>query len=525
MSSTRPPALPDVCTPTELAGRDRSAGIGFPGDFPFTRGIQPTMYRGRLWTMRQYAGFASAEESNARYRYLLAQGVSGLSVAFDLPTQMGYDSDHPLAAGEVGRVGVAIDSIEDMALLFEGIPLDRVSTSMTINATAVILLSLYVAVARRQGVSPRTLSGTVQNDILKEYVARGTYIYPPRQSLRIVTDIFAFCERELPNWNTISISGYHIREAGSTAVQEVAFTFAHAIAYVQAAIDAGLDVNQFGQRVSFFFNAHNDFLEEIAKYRAARRLWARIMRDRFHATNPRAQQLRFHTQTAGSTLTAQQPDNNIVRVALQAMAAVLGGTQSLHCNGRDEALALPTEGSARIALRTQQIIAAESGVANTVDPVAGSYAIEALTNEIEQGATDILRRIEDAGGTLAAIEAGLIQREIQESAYRAQVAIDSGASTVVGVNMFATGRESTVIETLQIDPDVERRQIERVRAVRAGRSAAACAAALASVSRAARDAGNLVPPVIDAVEACATVGEIADAMRDVFGEFRETANL
>src|SRR5437867_7546494 len=382
------------------------------------------MYRGRLWSMRQYAGFASAEESNERYRYLLANGVTGLSVAFDLPTQMGYDSDHPLAAGEVGRVGVAVDSIDDMTTLFDGIPLDRVSTSMTINATAIILLSLYIAVARRHGVAAAKLSGTVQNDILKEYVARGTYIYPPRASLRIVTDIFAFCERELPNWNTISISGYHIREAGSTAVQEVAFTFANAIAYVQAAIDAGLDVDRFGQRVSFFFNAHNDFLEEIAKFRAARRLWARIMRDRFHATNPRAQQLRFHTQTAGSTLTAQQPDNNIVRVALQALAAVLGGTQSLHCNGRDEALALPTEDSARIALRTQQVIASESGVANTVDPVAGSYAIEALTNVIEHGAREILARIESVGGTLAAIESGLIQREIQESAYRAQLAVD-----------------------------------------------------------------------------------------------------
>jgi methylmalonyl-CoA mutase N-terminal domain/subunit len=483
------------------------------------------MYRGRLWTMRQYAGFATAEESNARYRYLLAQGVSGLSVAFDLPTQMGYDSDHPLAAGEVGRVGVAIDSIEDMATLFGGIPLDRVSTSMTINATAIILLSLYVAVARRQGIAPRQLSGTVQNDILKEYVARGTYIYPPRQSLRIVTDIFAFCERDLPNWNTISISGYHIREAGSTAVQEVAFTFAHALAYVQAAIDAGLDVNQFGQRLSFFFNAHNDFLEEIAKFRAARRLWARIMRDRFHATNPRAQQLRFHTQTAGSTLTAQQPDNNIVRVALQALAAVLGGTQSLHCNGRDEALALPTEESARTALRTQQIIAAESGVANTVDPVAGSYAIEALTNDIEQGAEAILARIEAAGGTLAAIETGLIQRDIQESAYRAQLAVDSGAAAVVGVNAFAAPNDGAAIETLSIDPDIERQQIDRLRAVRASRSADAWRTALAAVTLAAREGSNLVPPIIAAVDAYATVGEIADAMRDVFGEFRETASL
>src|SRR5499427_4099115 len=408
-----------------------------PGQFPFTRGIQPTMYRGRLWTMRQYAGYASAEESNARYRYLLERGQTGLSVAFDLPTQMGYDSDHPLAQGEVGRVGVAIDSLADMEELFAGIPLGNVSTSMTINATAIVLLALYVAVDRKQGVSPASLSGTIQNDILKEYVARGTYIYPPRASLRIVTDIFAFCDRELPNWNTISISGYHIREAGSTAVQEVAFTFANAIAYVQAAVDAGLDVNRLGQRVSFFFNAHNDFLEEIAKFRAARRLWARIMRDRFGATNARAQQLRFHTQTAGSTLTAQQPDNNIVRVTLQALAAVLGGTQSLHCNGRDEALALPTEESARIALRTQQIIAAETGVANTVDPVGGSYEIERMTDDLEAGARSLIKRIDDAGGTLAAIETGFIQREIQDSAYRAQLAIDRGESVVVGVNRFA----------------------------------------------------------------------------------------
>jgi methylmalonyl-CoA mutase, N-terminal domain len=533
-------------TPDDLAGWDPATELGFPGEFPFTRGIQPTMYRGRLWTMRQYAGFATAEESNRRYRYLLAHGVDGLSVAFDLPTQMGYDSDHTLASGEVGRVGVAIDSIDDMTALFDQIPLDRVSTSMTINATAIILLSLYVAVAKRQGVSPRALSGTVQNDILKEYVARGTYIFPPRASLRIVTDIFAFCERELPNWNTISISGYHIREAGSTAVQEVAFTFANAQAYVQAAIDAGLDVNQLGQRLSFFFNAHNDFLEEIAKYRAARRLWARIMRDRFGATNPRAQQLRFHTQTAGSTLTAQQPDNNIVRVALQALAAVLGGTQSLHCNGRDEALALPTEESARTALRTQQVIAAETGVANTVDPVAGSYAIEKLTNDIEQGAVEILERIERAGGTLAAIETGLIQREIQEAAYRAQLAVDSGAATVVGMNEFvdiadrgmrnaeegaeAAIRNPSAVRNPQsaifsIDVDVERRQIERVRALRASRDAGAWRSALGAVSNDARDGGNLVPPIIAAVEAKATVGEISDALRAVFGEFTETAAL
>jgi methylmalonyl-CoA mutase, N-terminal domain len=514
-----------VRTADDLQQWDPATELGQPGEFPFTRGIQSTMYRGRLWTMRQYAGFASAEESNARYRYLLANGVSGLSVAFDLPTQMGYDSDNPLAAGEVGRVGVAIDSVDDMATLFDGIPLDRVSTSMTINATAIILLSLYVAVARRQGADSRRLSGTVQNDILKEYVARGTYIYPPRQSLRIVTDIFAFCERELPNWNTISISGYHIREAGSTAVQEIAFTFAHATAYVQSAIDAGLDVNQFGQRLSFFFNAHNDFLEEIAKFRAARRLWARIMRDRFGATNARAQQLRFHTQTAGSTLTAQQPDNNIVRVAVQALAAVLGGTQSLHCNGRDEALALPTEESARIALRTQQIMAAESGVANTVDPVAGSYAIEVMTNEIERGARAILDRIEHAGGTLAAIETGFIQREIQESAYRAQVAVDSGASVVVGVNAFTDAAPAASIATLRIDADVERRQIERLRAVRGGRSSSAWSTALERVSMAARSGSNLVPPIIEAVEARATVGEIADTMRTVFGEYQETSTV
>jgi methylmalonyl-CoA mutase N-terminal domain/subunit len=507
-------------TPEDLAGWNPDTELGYPGDFPFTRGIQPTMYRGRLWTMRQYAGFASASESNARYRYLLAQGVSGLSVAFDLPTQMGYDSDHPLAAGEVGKVGVAIDSIDDMAMLFEGIPLERVSTSMTINATAIILLALYIAVAKRQGVAIARLSGTIQNDILKEYVARGTYIYPPRPSLRIVTDIFAFCERELPNWNTISISGYHIREAGSTAVQEVAFTFAHAIAYVEAAIGAGLDVNRFGQRISFFFNAHNDFLEEIAKFRAARRLWARIMRDRFHATNPRAQQLRFHTQTAGSTLAAQQPDNNIVRVALQALAAVLGGTQSLHCNGRDEALALPTEESARVALRTQQIIAAESGVANTVDPIAGSYAIEKLTNDIEDAARAALDRIEQAGGTLAAIEAGMIQREIQESAYRAQVAIDRAEAIVVGVNRFED-QSSRTVPLFQLDSEVERQQIERVRALRASRDAASWQRSIAEVARAARDGGNLVPPIVSAVEAKATVGEIADALRGIFGEFQE----
>jgi methylmalonyl-CoA mutase, N-terminal domain len=510
-----------VANPDALGPFDPSVELGFPGTYPYTRGIQPTMYRGRPWTMRQYAGFGTAAESNQRYRYLLAQGVTGLSVAFDLPTQMGYDSDHPLAAGEVGRVGVAIDSIDDMATLVDGIPLDRVSTSMTINATAIILLALYIAVARRHGVAPSALSGTIQNDILKEYVARGTYIYPPRPSLRIVTDIFAFCERELPHWNTISISGYHIREAGSTAIEEVAFTFANAIAYVEAAVGAGLRVDRIGQRLSFFFNAHNDFLEEVAKFRAARRLWARIMRDRFGATNPRAEQLRFHTQTAGSTLTAQQPDNNIVRVAIQALAAVLGGTQSLHCNGRDEALALPTEESARLALRTQQIIMAESGVANTVDPLAGAYAIEGLTNAIEAGARQLIERIDAAGGTLVAIEQGIIQRAIQESAYRAQQAVDGGRQLVVGVNAFeaeASGR----IDVLSIDAEVERRQVERVRGVRAARDAAAWTSALEAVRAAARGSDNLVPPIVAAVEARATVGEIADALRGVFGEHKES---
>ena len=513
-------ADPFFAGPDALAGWDPAAELAYPAQFPYTRGIQPTMYRGRLWTMRQYAGFGTAAESNQRYRYLLSHGVSGLSVAFDLPTQMGYDSDHRLANGEVGRVGVAIDSIDDMAELFDGIPLGRVSTSMTINSTAIILLALYIAVARRQGVDPKGLAGTIQNDILKEYVARGTYIYPPRASLRIVTDIFAYCERELPNWNTISISGYHIREAGSTAVQEVAFTFANAIAYVEAARAAGLDVNSFGQRLSFFFNAHNDFIEEVAKFRAARRLWARIMRDRFGATNPRAQQLRFHTQTAGSTLTAQQPDNNIVRVALQALAAVLGGTQSLHCNGRDEALALPTAESARTALRTQQIIAHESGVPNTVDPLAGAYVVEALTTRIEQEAVALLDRIDAAGGTLSAIEAGMIQRDIQESAYRAQQRIDVGEAVVVGVNRYGTPDAST-IDMLQIDPEVETRQVQRVTRVRGERDAQAWRRALDEVKAAAGGGGNLVPPIIRAVEARATVGEISDAMRTVFGEHQE----
>lgn len=494
--------------------------LGFPGEFPYTRGIQPTMYRGRFWTMRQYAGFGTAAESNARYRYLLARGVSGLSVAFDLPTQIGYDSDHPLAAGEVGRVGVAIDSIDDMAALFDGIPLGQVSTSMTINATAVILLALYVAVARRQGVPLAQLSGTIQNDILKEYVARGTYIYPPRHSMRIITDIFGWCDRELPNWNTISISGYHIREAGSTAAQEIAFTLANAIAYVEAAAAAGLDQNRLGQRLSFFFAAHNDFLEEIAKFRAARRLWAAIMRDRFGVTHPRAQQLRFHTQTGGSTLTARQPDNNLVRVALQALAAVLGGTQSLHCNGRDEALALPTEDAATLALRTQQIIAAESGVANTVDPVGGAWAIEERTDALEAEARRLIAAIDAAGGTLTAIETGLIQRQIQDAAYAAQLRIDHGESVVVGVNRFTTD-DDPPIDVLRIDPEVERRQAAAVADLRRTRDAGRATAALDAIDHTARSADNLVPAIITAVEARATLGEVADRLRAVFGEHRD----
>jgi methylmalonyl-CoA mutase N-terminal domain/subunit len=510
-------------TPGDVAGIDPEADIGTPGAFPFTRGIQPDMYRGRPWTMRQYAGFGTAAESNRRYQYLLSQGVMGLSVAFDLPTQIGYDSDHTLAAGEVGRVGVAIDSIEDMDALFADIPLDRVSTSMTINSTAIILLAMYVATAKRRGIAPAALAGTVQNDILKEYVARGTFIYPPRPSLRIVTDIMRFCAQDVPKWNSISISGYHIREAGSTAVQEVAFTLANGIAYVQAAIEAGLDVNVLGQRLSFFFNVHNNFLEEVAKFRAARRLWARIMRDRFGAREPRAQQLRFHAQTAGSTLTAQQPDNNVARVALQALAAVLGGTQSLHCNGRDEALGLPTEESATIALRTQQILLHESGVASTVDPLGGAYAIEDKTTHIEQEATQILGRIDGAGGTLSAIESGLIQREIQDSAYRAQQALERGTDVVVGVNRYGDS-DAQALAVFAIDPSVERDQVERVRAVRASRSAADCRSALDAVERTARARDNLMPVVIDAVEKKATLGEIADVLRHVFGEYQDASS-
>jgi len=499
---------------------DYPRDLGEPGQYPFTRGVYETMYRGRLWTMRQYAGFSTAAESNRRYKYLLAQGTTGLSVAFDLPTQIGYDSDHPLAAGEVGRVGVAIDSLADMELLFDGIPLDRVSTSMTINATAAILLALYIAVARKQGVGERQLQGTIQNDILKEYIARGTYIYPPKASLRIVTDIFAYCAREAPNWNTISISGYHIREAGSTAVQEVAFTLADGITYVQAALDAGLEIDRFAPRLAFFFNAHNNFLEEIAKYRAARRLWARIMRERFKAQDPRSMMLRFHTQTAGSTLTAQQPEVNVIRTTLQALAAVLGGTQSLHTNARDEALSLPTEDAARIALRTQQVIAYESGVADTADPLAGSYAVEYLTNEIEQRAADYLAKIEAMGGMLAAIESGYVQREIERAAYDYQKAVEAQEEIVVGVNKFQVTEESP-IPTLRIDPAIEQAQIERVRRVRAEREAGAATAALEAVERAARSGENLMPRIIAAVEAYATLGEISDRLRAVFGEYAE----
>jgi methylmalonyl-CoA mutase N-terminal domain/subunit len=496
--------------------------LGKPGDFPYTRGIYPDMYRGRLWTMRQYAGFGTAEESNQRYRYLLEQGTTGLSVAFDLPTQMGMDSDHPLAAGEVGRVGVAICSLADMERLFEGIPLEKVSTSMTINSTAAILLALYVLVAHRQGADIRKLSGTVQNDILKEYIARGTYIYPPRPAMRIITDMFAWASRELPEWNTISISGYHIREAGSTAVQEVAFTLANAIAYIDAALEAGLEIDDFAPRLSFFFNSHSNFLEEIAKFRAARRLYAHLMRDRFKARNPKSMMLRFHAQTAGSTLTAQQPDVNVIRTSLQALAAVLGGAQSLHTNSRDEALALPTEESARLALRTQQIIAAESGVTNTADPVGGSQAIEELTDSIERGAREYLDRIDGLGGTLKAIESGYIQREIQNAAFEYQKAVERGDVIVVGVNRFRMD-EDHKIPTFRLDPALEKAQVERLRQVRAGRDSALAAEALDKLEQAARGAANLMPAILDAARAYATLGEISGRLKSVFGEYREAA--
>lgn len=518
-----PAALPIdvVVTPEHLQGWDAEADLGFPGQFPFTRGIYPTMYRGRFWTMRQYAGFGTAAESNQRYRYLLSQGQTGLSVAFDLPTQIGMDSDHALACGEVGKVGVAIDSLEDMETLFDSIPLDRVSTSMTINSTAAILLSLYVAVAKKQGADLRRLSGTVQNDILKEYIARGTYIYPIRPAMRIVTDIFAWCRAEIPNWNAISISGYHIREAGSTAVQEVAFTLANAIAYVDAALTAGLKVDDFAPQLSFFFNSHNGLLDEVAKFRAARRLWARLMRDRFHAQDARSMLLRFHAQTGGSTLTAQQPENNLVRVALQALAAVLGGCQSLHTNSLDEALALPTEQSALLALRTQQLIAHETGVANTIDPFAGSYAIEHLTNEIEHGVSDYIAKIDALGGMLRAIETGFVQSEVQQAAYEYQQAVERGDVVVVGVNRF-TENEGKPIPTMRINAEVESSQVARLNALRARRDTAKSRAALAEVERRARSTENLMPAILSAVESYATLGEISDALRRAFGEYQES---
>ena len=511
-------------TEENLRGDNAAKHPGFPGEFPYTRGIYPTMYRSRLWTMRQYAGFGTAAESNTRYRYLLGKGQKGLSVAFDLPTQIGMDSDHALAAGEVGKVGVAIDSIEDMETLFDGIPLENVSTSMTINATAAILLCLYVAVAKKQGASLTNLAGTIQNDILKEYIARGTYIYPVRPAMRIVTDIFAWCKDALPRWNTISISGYHIREAGSTAVQEVAFTLADGIAYVQAALHAGLAVDDFAPQLSFFFNAHSDLLEEIAKFRAARRLWALIMKERFGANDPRSLMLRFHAQTAGSSLTAQQPENNIVRVGMQALAAVLGGCQSLHTNSLDEALALPTEDAALIALRTQQIIAHETGVANTIDPVAGSYAIESLTSQIEAGAVAYLEKIDGLGGMLPAIDSGFVQTEIQKAAFEFQRAVETKEQIVVGVNEFQAGEERQ-IPTLRMDPALEREQVARLHALRARRDSTKTQATLAELERRARTSENLVPTILAAVENFATVGEISDALRRVFGEYQESVVL
>ena len=510
----------DLYTPSDLEGHDYANEVGYPGECPFTRGVHPTMYRGRLWTMRQYAGMGDAEESNRRYKYLLSQGTTGLSVAFDLPTQIGMDSDSPMALGEVGKVGVAIDSIEDMERLFSGIKLDTISTSMTINATATILLALYVAVAKRQGSDVRKLSGTVQNDILKEYIARGTYIYPPQQAMRLVTDLFAYANREVPEWNTISISGYHMREAGCTAVQEVAFTLSDGMTYVQAALDAGLNIDKFAPRLSFFFASFSNFLEEVSKFRAARRMWAKIMREHFGANSPKSWMLRFHTQTAGSSLTAQQPENNIVRTALQALSAVLGGTQSLHTNSFDEALALPTEHSARIALRTQQIIAYESGVANTVDPLAGSYFVESLTNEIEKRAWDYLDKIKAIGGMLKAVERGYVQQEIQNASYDFQQSVEAQQQIVVGVNKFRLDEE-TPVPILRIDESLEKKQVERTRALRARRDQGPWSAALKQIEEAARSGSNLMPHIVHAVEHYATVGEISDTLRKVFGEYKE----
>jgi methylmalonyl-CoA mutase N-terminal domain/subunit len=508
-----------VYTPLDIEEEKYMDELGLPGQYPYTRGVYPTMYRGRFWTMRQYAGMADAAESNKRYRYLLEQGQTGLSVAFDLPTQIGYDSNHSLSNGEVGKVGVAIDTLADMELLFDNIPLDKVSTSMTINAPAAVLLAMYIAVAEKQGVSVEQISGTIQNDVLKEYIARGTYIYPPEQSMRLITDIFEYCSQNVPKWNTISISGYHIREAGSTAAQEVAFTLADAIAYVEAAIESGLEIDQFASRLSFFFNSHLNFIEEIAKFRAARRLWAKIVKERFNAKKENSMRLRFHTQTGGSTLTAQQPDNNIIRVTLQALAAVLGGTQSLHTNSKDEALALPTEESVRIALRTQQIIAHESGVADTADPFAGSYYLEALTDQIEAEAIKYIEKIDDLGGAVKAIEHGYIQQEIADSAYKYQMGVESGDNIVVGVNKFEAEEESPK-NLLRIDDAVETRQIDRLNKVKEERDNEAVKKALAELKEAAEGTDNLMPYILDAVKAYATLGEISDVMRDVFGEYK-----
>jgi len=508
-------------TPLDLEDFDYDENLGFPGEFPYTRGVQPTLYRGRLWTMRQYAGFATAEESNRRYKYLLEQGQTGLSVAFDLPTQIGYDSDYEIAEGEVGKVGVAIDSLKDMEILFDGIPLDKVSTSMTINAPASVLLAMYIAVAEKQGVSPNQLSGTIQNDILKEYSARGTYIFPVEPSMRLITNIFEYCAKEVPKWNTISISGYHIREAGSTAAQEVAFTLADGIAYVEAAIKAGLDVDDFGPRLSFFFNSHNNILEEVAKFRAARRLWAKIMKERFGAEKEKSMMLRFHTQTAGCTLTAQQPNNNIVRVAMQTLAAVLGGTQSLHTNSKDEAMALPTEESVMIALRTQQVVGYESGAADTVDPLAGSYYVESLTDDIEKIASDYIKTIDDMGGTAKAIEQGFIQKEIQDSAYKYQKSIESGEQVIVGMNKFQI-EEDPPKGLLRVDPAVGEFQKEKIATIKSERDSAKVETTLAALKKGAEGTDNLIPLILDAVKAYATLGEICDTLRDVFKEYQQT---
>ncbi len=511
-------------TPEDMEGVDYAEDLGFPGNYPFTRGVQPTMYRGRLWTMRQYAGFGTAKESNQRYKFLLEKGQTGLSIAFDLPTQMGYDSDHSMSAGEIGKVGVAIDSLADMEVLFDGIPLDRVSTSMTINAPAAVLLAMYIAVGEKQGLKSEQLNGTIQNDILKEYIARGTYIFPPQPSMRLITDIFAFCADNVPRWNMISISGYHIREAGSSAVQEVAFTLANGIEYVKAAIQSGLDVDQFAPRLSFFFNAHNDLLEEVAKFRAARYLWAKIMKEKFQAKNPKSMMLRFHTQTAGCTLTAQQLDNNIIRVAIQALAAVMGGTQSLHTNSRDEALALPSEHSVQIALRTQQVIAHESGVTNTVDPLAGSYYVESMTRDIAGQAEEIIAKIDTLGGMIKAIEKGFPQKQIQDSAYDYQKSIENDKRIIVGVNKFRI-KETLKPELLKVDQQLAEQQVVRLSELRSRRDNEAVKAKLKAIKDAAAGTENLMPRIVDAVKAYATLGEICDVLRTEFGEYQESVVL